>query len=204
MDSRTSILIDRFRRSDRRPLQHHDGTSPDHLIEITVDHGFRPTRVVAPAGEPLVLVFRKQDQDECSERVVFSSPHVERHLVPGADTSVRLPPQPPGEVRYTCGMGRYRGVIQLVEDRPRSAPARLRGWASGHEEARGLAASLWICSLPLSAPLSVLALDSSAIVPGALFALVAWTAGCLWAYRERSHSHEDERSSSTPHASGRP
>jgi hypothetical protein len=203
MSSHTSVLIDRLRNRDRRPDEHRESASPDHLIEITVDHGFRPTRVVAPADEPLVLLFRKRDQDACSERVVLSSPRVERRLAAGTDTSVRLPPQPPGEIRFTCGMGRYRGVIQLVEARPRSGPARLRGWASRHEEALGLAAILWICSLPLIALLSVLALDPSATVPGALFALVAWTAGCLWAYRRRHETSTDDRSS-TSHPSGHP
>ena len=140
---------------------------------------------------------------QCTARVVFSSPRVERRLTAGADTSVRLPPQPPGEIRFTCGMGRYRGVIQLVEDRRHLGPARLPGWASGHEEALGLAAILWLCSLPLIALLSVLALGPSATIPGALFALVAWTAGCLWAYRRRHEASTDDRPS-TSHTSGHP
>jgi hypothetical protein len=201
MSSRASIVADRLRRNVRRG-DHHDGVSPEHVIGITVDHGFRPSRAVAPAGEPLVLVFRKLDQDECSERVVFSSPRVERRLPAGAYTTVRLPPQPPGEIRFTCGMGRYQAVIQLV-DRRHLGPARLRGWASGHEEALGLAAILWLCSLPLVALLSVLALDPSATLPGALLALVAWTAGCLWAYRRRHEASTDDRSS-TSHTSGHP
>ena len=88
-------------------------------VEVIVDHGYRPQSIVARAGVPLRLVFRRRDNDECTDRVVFSSPHIDRRLARGAATTIVLPAQPPGEVRFTCGMGRYYGDIQLTVERAR-------------------------------------------------------------------------------------
>lgn len=91
----------------------------EQTVEVIVDHGYRPQSIVARAGVPLRLVFRRRDDDECTDRVVFSSPHIDRRLARGAATTIVLPAQPPGEVRFTCGMGRYYGEIQLMADRSR-------------------------------------------------------------------------------------
>lgn len=91
-------------------------------IEFEVNDGYRPTRRTAPAGSPLRIAFHRLDADRCTERVVFSSPRVERRLAPRSTTVVDLPAQPPGVVRFTCGMGRYRGEIELVEVEPSPAP----------------------------------------------------------------------------------
>jgi plastocyanin domain-containing protein len=95
------------------------------VIDVTVDGGYRPAVIRAMAGLPLRLVFRRLDPSECAERVVFSTPRLERHLALAGATAVDLPAQPPGEVRFTCGMGRYKGRIEL-SDAPRSLLGRLR------------------------------------------------------------------------------
>lgn len=156
------------------------------VVDITVAGGYRPQSIVARAGVPLRLVFHRQDDEACSERVVFSSPRIERRLAPGADTTITLPAQPAGEVRFTCGMGRYRGQIELTSDARVGHPlfGRLRGEASRLESPIGTALVLWLCSLPLIALAGVLLLDPAATVIAALFALVAWIAGCLWSFGE--------------------
>jgi len=96
------------------------------LVEISVHGGYRPDAIRAWAGMPLRIVFRRDDDDACSERVVFSAPRLDRRLAPAGTTTVDLPAQPAGEIRFTCGMGRYRGHIQFVDQRPPSTVARLR------------------------------------------------------------------------------
>ncbi len=158
------------------------------VVEVTVHGGYHPDAIVARAGLPLRLVFRRDDDDICSERVVFSTPRLDRRLVPTGTTTIDLPAQPPGEIRFTCGMGRYRGHIGLVEERAPSIVTRLRSRASRLETALGTALVLWICSLPLIAVLAVLAFDATAAVAAAGAALVAWVAGCLWAFGRSTQS----------------
>ena len=160
----------------------------DQLAEITVDHGYRPQFIVAQAGLPLRLVFHRVDDESCSERVVFSSPRLERRLASHADTTIVLPAQPPGEVRFTCAMGRYRGQIEFRRAGGRSILVRFSNEASRLESPLGTAVVLWICSLPLIALLAVLALDATAAIAAAGAALVAWVGGCLWAFRRSARS----------------
>jgi len=154
----------------------------DQVVEITVDHRYRPESIVARAEVPLRLIFHRKDDEPCSERVVFSSPHIDRRLAPHGDTTIVLPPQPPGEVRFTCAMGRYRGQIELRRDARPSLMERFRAEHSRLGSPVGIAVVLWLCSLPLIALLAVLILDPGAAVLAALFALIAWIAGCLWAF----------------------
>lgn len=152
------------------------------VVDVVVDRGYRPDAIVARAGLPLRLVFRRDDGDACSERVVFSSPHIDRRLAVTGATTIELPAQPPGEVRFTCGMGRYRGRIELIAERSPSFLLRFRGQASRLETPVGTALVLWICSLPLIAIVGVLAFDATAALAAAGAALIAWVAGCIWAF----------------------
>lgn len=156
------------------------------VVDVTVQYGYHPATIIARARMPLRLVFRRQDDDACSERVVFSAPRLDRRLAPTGTTTIDLPAQPPGEIRFTCGMGRYRGHITLVDDRALSIFGRLRLAASSQETALGTALVLWICSLPLIAVFAILAFDATAALAAAGVALVAWIAGCLWAFRHRT------------------
>lgn len=84
------------------------------VIEILVSDGYHPAQIEARAGQPLRLVFRREDDHACSDRVVFSKPRVDRYLAPRSVTVVDLPAAASGSIRFTCGMGRYRGRIDLV------------------------------------------------------------------------------------------
>lgn len=161
----------------------HARLEPDgrQVVDIVVDRGYHPDAIIARAGRPLRLVFRRDDDDACSERVVFSSPHLDRRLAATGSTTIDLPAQPPGKVRFTCGMGRYRGRIEIISERAPSLLRRLRTRVSRLETPVGTALVLWICSLPLIALLAVLAFDATAAITAAVAALIGWVAGCLWA-----------------------
>ncbi|MBI2778119.1 MAG: cupredoxin domain-containing protein [Chloroflexi bacterium] len=152
------------------------------VVEITVRGGYRPHVIRARAGVPLRIVFQRDDDDACSERVVFSAPRLDRRLAPAGMTTVDLPAQPAGEIRFTCGMGRYRGRIELVDGESRSIVAQLSERAALVEKPVGRALMLWVFSLPPVAILAVLGLDPPIALAAAGLALVAWVVGCLWAF----------------------
>ena len=153
------------------------------VVEVAVRGAYRPDAIVARAGVPLRILFRRDDDDSCSERVVFSVPRIDRRLAPSAVTIVDLPAQPAGEIRFTCGMGRYRGRIELIDAARRSALARYRDQVAALDAPLGIAIVLWLCSLPLIAFLALVFLDGAAAVALVALALVGWVAGCLWAFR---------------------
>ena len=153
------------------------------IVEVTVHCGYHPDAIVARAGLPLRLVFRRDDDDICSERVVFSGPRLDRRLAPTGATTIDLPAQGPGDIRFTCGMGRYRGHVAFVDERAPSFVARLRDDARRLEAPLGTAMVMWICTLPLIALFAILLFDAAAAIAAASVALIAWVAGCLWASR---------------------
>lgn len=162
--------------------------SGDQVVDVTIHGGYHPDTIVARAGRPLRLVFRREEDDACSERVVFSAPRIDRRVAASGTTTIELPAQPPGEVRFTCGMGRYRGRIDLVDDVGLSRAGQARAWLASLDAPVGTAVVLWLCSLPLIALGAVLLLDGTNALLAAAAALVAWLAGCVWAFSRSAHS----------------
>lgn len=169
--------------------------APDgqQVVEVTVDGGYQPQSIVARAGTPLRLVFHRRDADPCTERVVFSSPRIDRALRADGPTTIVLPAQPAGEVRFTCAMGRYRGLITFRETPGLPRLAWLRAELTRLDGPLGTAAALWVCSLPLIALLAVLTLDPGAAIAAAAFALLAWVVSCLWAFGELHRPGSEKR-----------
>jgi Cupredoxin-like domain len=134
-------------------------------VEVWVDRGYQPAQSVASADEPLRIVFHRRDADHCTERVVFSSPHIERRLAANGTTIVDLPAQPPGIVRFTCGMGRYHGEITLVEHRATLIPHTrlLRSLAAGAAVV-ALLAGLGTLRVEVAAGLGLLIAGATAVL----------------------------------------
>lgn len=78
---------------------------------IRVRGAFAPNIVYARVGEPLRLVFRREETAACSERVVFPAFGVSAMLPPFESVLVELLPDRPGEFEFTCQMGIPRGRI---------------------------------------------------------------------------------------------
>jgi len=83
---------------------------PDGVQEVTIwatAEGYRPGIVVLRANVPTEIAFRVADGATCTRTLTFE----------GRDTAlpatVRLPPRPPGRLRYVCGMGMYPGAIDF-------------------------------------------------------------------------------------------
>ena len=95
---------------------HGEGTGRGGAVaaRVRVKGTFEPARVVVPAGTPARLVFRREDTDPCSERVVFPDYQWVADLEPFRDTVVELPARGPGEHEFTCAQGRMRGTLVVT------------------------------------------------------------------------------------------
>jgi len=150
------------------------------VVEVLVDGGYHPDLIAAVAGRPMRLVFRRHDDDPCTERVVFSAPRTDRALSVTGITVVDLPARGPGDVLFTCGRGRYRGHIEIVRDRSTTSLGRLHDRASRFGRPVATALLLWIASLPLLALLAVLLLDQAVAMVAAGATLTVLIAVGLW------------------------
>jgi len=85
-------------------------------IEVVVDGGYKPDRIVVTEGERVRLKFVRKDYSPCAREVVFESLGIRRDLPVDVPVLIDLPALSPGEVEFKCWMKMLRGVI-VVEPR---------------------------------------------------------------------------------------
>ena len=83
-------------------------------VEITVKGGYSPNLIRVQEGVPLRLVFDRQENSDCSSRVVFPDFGVSKSLAAFGRTTVELRPTRAGEFGFACGMNMLHGTL-LVE-----------------------------------------------------------------------------------------
>ncbi|MCY7400715.1 MAG: heavy metal translocating P-type ATPase [Nocardioides sp.] len=90
-------------------------------VRVVVKGGYTPDTVRVRAGVPLRIVFDRQEDGDCSSKVVFADLAQSAWLAPHAETSVDLVLDRPGTFDFSCGMNMLHGTI--VAEGPVSAPA---------------------------------------------------------------------------------
>ena len=94
-------------------------------VEIVVDGGYQPNRIVAKEGEKLRLVFVRKDPSPCSKEVLIPSLSIRKDLPLNQKTVIDLPDLKPGEIEFRCGMNMLKGLIVVepkLADRERDKP----------------------------------------------------------------------------------
>ena len=130
-------------------------------VRVRVKGGYEPPVVHGRVGEPLRIVFRREETASCSEHVVFPEFGTSTMLPPFEDVAIELVPERTGEYEFTCQMGMLRGRLLVTgngTERPKSTdpalardlrPQWMRGMAPEHRDTVLLAFVAWLCSLPL-------------------------------------------------------
>ncbi|MFT3764292.1 MAG: cupredoxin domain-containing protein [Minicystis sp.] len=85
-------------------------------IEIVVDRGYQPARIVVQQGERVRLKIVRRDYSPCAREIVFPSLGIRRELPVNEAVFVDLPALPAGEIEFHCGMNMLHGKI-VVEAR---------------------------------------------------------------------------------------
>ncbi|MEX2324038.1 MAG: cupredoxin domain-containing protein [Acidimicrobiia bacterium] len=78
---------------------------------IVVKGGYSPDTIRVEAGQPVKLVFNRQEADPCSGKVVFDAFGVSADLPEGENVSIEFTPSEPGEYEFACQMGMLRGRV---------------------------------------------------------------------------------------------
>jgi len=88
---------------------------------VVVRGGYSPDVIRARTGLPLRIVFDRQEDGECSSRVVFTDLALSRFLAPFEETTVEFTPTRPGSYGFACGMNMIHGTV-LVEGEEVATP----------------------------------------------------------------------------------
>jgi len=130
-------------------------------IRVRVKGGYEPPIVHGRVGEPLRIVFTREETASCSEHVVFPAFGKSAMLPPFEDVMLELVPEHAGEYEFTCQMGMLRGRLVVTGDGAdrlasrestlarRVRPPWTRTNADEHGDTALLAFVAWLCSLPL-------------------------------------------------------
>lgn len=89
------------------------GVTSDGVQEafIVVKGGYSPDTIRVSAGQPVRLVFNRQESDPCSERVVLDAFGVSAELPQGSNVPVVFTPTEAGSYEFACQMGMLRGKV---------------------------------------------------------------------------------------------
>lgn len=83
-------------------------------IEATRDN-FVPSRIEAPAGKPLTLIFTRTAQKTCMGEAVFPDLGIRKELPLNEPVEVTVTPEAGKEIVFHCPMGMGRSTIVAVD-----------------------------------------------------------------------------------------
>jgi plastocyanin domain-containing protein len=83
-------------------------------VQITVTkNGYEPWRIRATAGKPLTLVITRKTDETCATEIVIPEAGIDVPLPLDQPVTVTFTPQRTGEIRYSCAMKMFQGVIEV-------------------------------------------------------------------------------------------
>lgn len=159
------------------------GARHARTVRVRVRGGFEPPVLHARAGEPLRIVFSREETAPCTERVVFPAFGRSAMLPPFEEVALELAPERAGEYEFTCQLGVLRGRLVVEAARPLLPPA---------PDTLLLALATWLCTVPLLLLVSVplLGWEAGAVLGLAWLGAVVAVCFGLCAYRIAATSHE--------------
>lgn len=87
------------------------GIAAKKTIEIKVEGGYSPEKIIIKKGHKTTLVFNRVDPTDCLEEVVIPEFRVKRKLPLNRKTEIEITPEKEGEFGFECGMGMFKGKI---------------------------------------------------------------------------------------------
>jgi Cu+-exporting ATPase len=81
------------------------------VVDITVKGGYSPNLIRVQAGTPVRLRFDRQENSDCTARVVFPDFRKSASLAAFGTTTLDLEVQEPGEYSWACGMNMLHGTL---------------------------------------------------------------------------------------------
>jgi len=92
-----------------------DLAESDVPITILIKDGvYQPSYIQIPSGKAVTLRFLRYDTLPCASSVQFTQLNLAYSLPMNKPIDITIPPQPAGEIEFTCQVGTYRGRIIIV------------------------------------------------------------------------------------------
>jgi heme/copper-type cytochrome/quinol oxidase subunit 2 len=89
------------------------GGAQQVLIQIN-PHGYAPNKIKVRAGIPVALTLKTEDTYSCASSFVLRAFNIEMQLAPTDSQTVTFIPTQKGKFPFTCSMGMYSGVLEVI------------------------------------------------------------------------------------------
>lgn len=77
-------------------------------------NGYSPNQVTVKAGIPVQLTVQTKDAFSCASTFVFKPFNISFQLGPNDSQVAMFTPTQPGQYQFTCGMGMYKGTVNVI------------------------------------------------------------------------------------------
>lgn len=84
------------------------------VIDVVVEGGYRPARILIDEGERVRLRFVRRDYGPCTREIVFPQLGIRRTLPTNETVVVDLPALAAGEYDFHCGMRMIHGTLVVT------------------------------------------------------------------------------------------
>jgi Cu+-exporting ATPase len=85
-------------------------------VEIMVKGGYSPDLIRVREEVPLRLIFDRQDNSDCTSRIVFPDFQISKSLKAFGKTALEFVPDKSGEFGFACGMNMLHGTLIVEPD----------------------------------------------------------------------------------------
>lgn len=89
------------------------GSTQNPEIDIT-SYGYVPNYIRVKKGEPVTLTLRSKDAFSCASAFRIPSLGIKKNLAANDVQTVTFTPTKEGKIPFSCSMGMYRGVIEVI------------------------------------------------------------------------------------------
>lgn len=76
--------------------------------------GYEPNYLKVKAGMPVKLNLVNNGSYSCASGFSIPSLGIRKNVLPGETKSIEFTPEKPGKITFSCSMGMYRGVIEVI------------------------------------------------------------------------------------------
>ena len=80
-------------------------------ITVIVNGGYAPDRIEIVKDQPVRLLFKREEDNPCTEKVVLGQWNIVRDLPQGQTVSVEFTPRETGQFPFHCAMNMVRGIL---------------------------------------------------------------------------------------------
>lgn len=85
------------------------------ILDLNVlPDGYSPAYFQVQSGTPLKLNLITSGKPTCASAFRIPTLGISKRLAANTTTTLDIPPQNPGKIPFTCSMGMYRGVIEVI------------------------------------------------------------------------------------------